>query len=725
MKVRKNIYAFNNPPSGPADPTAAHELELYIDNDSQLYHSQFIPIVKNLMLKRRRGVYDRELAVKLFMYLMDAGAKKYIAEFGSRGAKIDTVFNRNTRLQAARAFRDSFETEAEYGNYDRLIDPVSNPGVRKNIYAFNNPEGFTVEPARYAQGMMAVRPQDNVQGFKGRSARLIEHLKCRWSNRERAYIVSPSKVKKLKELYDTGRDASTISGKLYENPRGRDSSVEAAARAAGLYVGVWSPGDGVTRYRFFTKTTRGSQYADYHEGDGVYTALGRKDALAFIAAYGKGRRNWKNPLTRSEAGYLLKRAHTDVREAGVLKKHGFPHDANRAAAHARGIGYAVQETGPKAARRVWVDMHTKLDRVLRNPCPNPSAHVRKNPPSSSVRAYRVPEGFEAKVASMLRSAFIWAKAQNGSVLTLARSEIVKRAIAYVRSGKPLENPLLQTIGLMANPPVSVQWDQMSGQKRLWLLGFVGYPEAVAAQYARFPWVTLSDSAKRALERQWLDTDAGRRAGTTTRRRRLALPVGANPLTRRESAQTLRHARSDLSFARVFRHGPSRTMASGEAIGRASVVRRHGPKTARRAAEKVMSRAGQIARSNPGVRLPAPGTKMTVAQALELARRIGSKSLIQQCQQAMKLQKTSDRNTKSVVWKHLPIGSSTHLDGVVAMTHYGKSPEDMYTPPKGSKKGPHMYRHRWKRSVDVLASPSGKAIVKLMGPGQKVGDWMRG
>lgn len=44
----------------------------------------------------------------------------------------------------------------------------------------------------------------------------------------------------------------------------------------GFYVDDYSPGDGVTRYRFFRKPSR------YHGPEsGIYTALGRKEALVF------------------------------------------------------------------------------------------------------------------------------------------------------------------------------------------------------------------------------------------------------------------------------------------------------------------------------------------------------------------------------------------------------------------------------------------------------------
>lgn len=76
-------------------------------------------------------------------------------------------------------------------------------------------EPFTVTRARYAKGMMAVQVHDNRDGFKGRTARLCDALKGRWSNREGAYIMSPNKVKKLQSLYAKGWDATIIARRLY------------------------------------------------------------------------------------------------------------------------------------------------------------------------------------------------------------------------------------------------------------------------------------------------------------------------------------------------------------------------------------------------------------------------------------------------------------------------------------------------------------------------------
>lgn len=135
-------------------------------------------------------------------------------------------------------------------------------------------------------------------------------------------------------------------------------------------------------------------------------------------------------------------------------------------------------------------------------------------------------------------------------------------------------------------------------------------------------------------------------------------------------------------------------------------------------------------SNPGgLRLPKPGTKMTVSEAFELARKIGDRALIEQCRKALKLQKVANKNAKCVIWKTFAMGSPNKIDSVVALTHYGDSPETMYRPPKGSKKGSHMYRHKWgekggKTSVPLLASADGKMLLMPLEGKKVAGDWLR-
>ena len=54
------------------------------------------------------------------------------------------------------------------------------------------------------------------------------------------------------------------------------------AKEVGLFIDTWSPGDGVTRYRFFLKDI------DYFAGSGIYTALGWKEADTFATGFCQG-----------------------------------------------------------------------------------------------------------------------------------------------------------------------------------------------------------------------------------------------------------------------------------------------------------------------------------------------------------------------------------------------------------------------------------------------------
>ena len=58
-----------------------------------------------------------------------------------------------------------------------------------------------------------------------------------------------------------------------------EKDVSEYAERAGVFFSTWSPGDGVTRYRFF-KT-----YTDYFAGDGMYTALGARESICWLRGY--------------------------------------------------------------------------------------------------------------------------------------------------------------------------------------------------------------------------------------------------------------------------------------------------------------------------------------------------------------------------------------------------------------------------------------------------------
>ena len=82
------------------DEHALEELDLYIENTAELY-PQKKAILRNIEAKIARGSYDAELAPKLWLYWVDAGAKMYAKEFADeRMWKV--IYPKSLRLELAR-----------------------------------------------------------------------------------------------------------------------------------------------------------------------------------------------------------------------------------------------------------------------------------------------------------------------------------------------------------------------------------------------------------------------------------------------------------------------------------------------------------------------------------------------------------------------------------------------------------------------------------------------
>lgn len=75
-------------PKNPARRGVQHgdmrELELFIDNDETLYR-QSGAIQENLLRKIAKGRYDHKKAPKLWLYMVNEGARRYVKEFGGNG----------------------------------------------------------------------------------------------------------------------------------------------------------------------------------------------------------------------------------------------------------------------------------------------------------------------------------------------------------------------------------------------------------------------------------------------------------------------------------------------------------------------------------------------------------------------------------------------------------------------------------------------------------------
>lgn len=77
-----------------------------------------------------------------------------------------------------------------------------------------NAVAYTSEPARYAKGKIAVRPSS--QGdYRSNASYLAEAVGGRYSNRERAYIMSPSQVRRMDTYLRQGMTANPITGEIY------------------------------------------------------------------------------------------------------------------------------------------------------------------------------------------------------------------------------------------------------------------------------------------------------------------------------------------------------------------------------------------------------------------------------------------------------------------------------------------------------------------------------
>ena len=117
-----------------------------------------------------------------------------------------------------------------------------------------------------------------------------------------------------------------------------------------------------------------------------------------------------------------------------------------------------------------------------------AAHRASRNPSKSVRTFAVPGGKERSVAALLRGAFIWAQAVDGGVMTVARPEIVKRAINVVKSGK-FTNPLTRREAarglLSARGDYRLGMDYPKGsQRRKFLLGRASGKAAMVADHGQ-------------------------------------------------------------------------------------------------------------------------------------------------------------------------------------------------------------------------------------------------
>lgn len=115
--VKKKLGAL----PGYNDEHAAEEIRIYADNNSQLYFSRKLPIIKNLYRKWKKGSYDISKAAKLWQYYIEDAMQRYNKEHGSRGDKWYELLTPGDRKVLAREYAEFMLKEFELGAYDDSI----------------------------------------------------------------------------------------------------------------------------------------------------------------------------------------------------------------------------------------------------------------------------------------------------------------------------------------------------------------------------------------------------------------------------------------------------------------------------------------------------------------------------------------------------------------------------------------------------------------------------
>jgi len=94
-----------------------YELKLWFDNDQQMYRSRYIPFLKNYARKKKRGIYDRDLAIKgIKNNLVNDIIKGYEKDIGGVSLKIINMCTREKlALEIVERIEDEINTEGIEG----------------------------------------------------------------------------------------------------------------------------------------------------------------------------------------------------------------------------------------------------------------------------------------------------------------------------------------------------------------------------------------------------------------------------------------------------------------------------------------------------------------------------------------------------------------------------------------------------------------------------------
>ena len=102
----------------PESMDAVNELDLYINNNEDLYRKKFMPLVHNLNRDLKANRYNHENAVKQGNLLVNDAAREYVKEFGKPGEDVKDMFTQDSRAKVAQVLADREFENMKAGEYD-------------------------------------------------------------------------------------------------------------------------------------------------------------------------------------------------------------------------------------------------------------------------------------------------------------------------------------------------------------------------------------------------------------------------------------------------------------------------------------------------------------------------------------------------------------------------------------------------------------------------------
>lgn len=92
------------------DKAQGDELALSIENDGLLYRQMVTPIINNYARKKLKGIYNKSLAIKGILHIVEAGRRSYIKNFGSIGGTV----SKETKIYTANQLLPWIDESATY-----------------------------------------------------------------------------------------------------------------------------------------------------------------------------------------------------------------------------------------------------------------------------------------------------------------------------------------------------------------------------------------------------------------------------------------------------------------------------------------------------------------------------------------------------------------------------------------------------------------------------------